>query len=400
MVRSWGSVVPCRAVESLAGRVAVLGLRAGGDALREGRRRILGSEAGLRPDALESAIDWLCRTHDATGRNGSSKGYSLVRGWLPAYPETTGYVIGTLLQYHERTGRHPELRQRAIEMGEFEVRVQGSDGGTMQGDVSVRPRRSIVFNTGQVLHGFVDLLERGEERFHEPGARAAAFLVDRMQLDGTWAPDVEYSRIPHTYNSRVSWAMLRWATTAGDEPAALAAHRQLDWVVAQQRPSGWFANNVFKLGTHPSTHAVAYTLRGLLESYVLAGERSWLDAVLRASEPLIRKLEVFGRLPAEFEENWSPAAEYECLTGTAQLGGVWLRLYQIGGDSRFLNAGLKALDLAGAHQETLRAPSAHGALPGSFPVWGRYAPLQYPNWATKFFADALMVRDDCLSSGQ
>ena len=31
---------------------------------------------------------------------------------------------------------------------------------------------------------------------------------------------------------------------------------------------------------------------------------------------------------------------------------------------------------------------------GSFPVWGRYAPLQYPNWATKFLADALMLYED------
>ena len=34
---------------------------------------------------------------------------------------------------------------------------------------------------------------------------------------------------------------------------------------------------------------------------------------------------------------------------------------------------------------------------GSFPVWGRYAPLQYPNWAAKFLADSLMIRADGLS---
>jgi hypothetical protein len=29
-------------------------------------------------------------------------------------------------------------------------------------------------------------------------------------------------------------------------------------------------------------------------------------------------------------------------------------------------------------------------------MWGRYAPLQYPNWATKFLADSLMLYEDCL----
>jgi hypothetical protein len=28
---------------------------------------------------------------------------------------------------------------------------------------------------------------------------------------------------------------------------------------------------------------------------------------------------------------------------------------------------------------------------GSFPIWGRYAPLSYPNWAAKFFVDALLL---------
>jgi hypothetical protein len=37
-----------------------------------------------------------------------------------------------------------------------------------------------------------------------------------------------------------------------------------------------------------------------------------------------------------------------------------------------------------------------GALPGSYPVWGRYEPFGFPNWATKFFADSLLLEKDCL----
>ena len=29
---------------------------------------------------------------------------------------------------------------------------------------------------------------------------------------------------------------------------------------------------------------------------------------------------------------------------------------------------------------------------GSAPIWGRYSMFEYPNWAAKFFADALMIR--------
>ena len=80
-----------------------------------------------------------------------------------------------------------------------------------------------------------------------------------------------------------------------------------------------------------------------------------------------------------------------------QLGGVWLRLYQVTGDAALPERRPEGGRARGrAHQERGRWPAIDGALAGSFPVWGRYAPLQYPNWATKFLADSLMLREDCL----
>jgi hypothetical protein len=347
--------------------------------------------------ALEAAVAWLCRTHDATGRQGSSKGYSLLHGWLPAYPETTGYLLGTLLEHARRRTDRPDLVERAREMGDWELRIQEPDGGIMQGSVDTVPRRSIVFNTGMVLHGWIDLEQAGHGGYEEAAARAAAFLVDHLRPDGTWAPAVEFSGIPHTYNSRVAWAMLRWARMRGDDRAEAAARRQLDWVVSRQRSNGWFDDCVFKPGMSPSTHGLAYTLRGLLESHVITGEPGWLAAVERTSEALIRKLEVLPRLLASYDDTWTPTASHACLTGTAQLGGVWLRLFRVSGDPRWLNAGLKAVEAAARRQERGPMPNIGGALAGSFPVWGRYAPLQYPNWATKFLADSLMLYEDSRS---
>lgn len=382
----------------MSGRTAVLPAAAGSVLARDAATwpaRRLGPPPPAPPDGLERAIAWLCRTHDATGRQGSSKGYSLLHGWLPAYPETTGYVLGTLLQYAERTGAGPDLRERAVQMADWETRVQLPDGGVMEGHVETRPQRPIVFNTGMVLHGWMDLLDRGDERWAEPAERAARFLERHLGADGTWDPAVEYAGLPHTYDSRVAWAMLRWALHRGDDGVRDAAHRQLRWTARQQQANGWFDNCVFKTGTTPSTHGIAYTLRGLLESHALEAEPRYLDAVVRTSEVLIRKLEVLGELPANYHPDWSPAAGHWCLTGTTQLGGVWLRLSQETGDDRFRNAGLKAVDLAGGRQ--VRSPLAvvDGALAGSFPVWGRYAPMQFPNWAAKFHADSLMLAQDC-----
>jgi hypothetical protein len=38
-----------------------------------------------------------------------------------------------------------------------------------------------------------------------------------------------------------------------------------------------------------------------------------------------------------------------------------------------------------------------GGIKGSQPVWGRYAPMSYPNWAAKFFVDAMWLRRELAS---
>ncbi len=346
----------------------------------------------LAPFPLRAAIDWLCRSHDATGRQGSSKGYSLLRGWLPAYPETSGYLIGTLLANAELSGR-TELVDRAVELGRWEERIQLPDGGVMEGTVAARRRRSIVFNTGMVLHGWIDLLHAGHSEFLDSAARAVRLLVDKQYTDGTWDISVEYCGIPHTYNARVAWALLRWDALADDSAARTTAIRHLDWVLSRQTATGWFRDCTFRQRSFPSTHALAYTMRGLLEAAEMTGRREYLEAARRAADEIIDAMLPSRSIPATFSESWEPKARYECLTGTAQVGGVCLRLYEMTREARYLSAGARAVSHATSHQVRAGSPRRFGALPGSNPIWGRYAPMQYPNWAAKFLADALMLYD-------
>jgi uncharacterized protein YyaL (SSP411 family) len=348
-------------------------------------------------DAVDAGIRWLLETHEVTGRRGSSKGFSVIDGWRDAFPETTGYVIGTLLAQAAHTGDET-LVEHALQMGDWEIEVQGEDGGIQEGVITQTPARPIVFDTGMVMHGWLDLHEwSGEIRYLDAARRAGEFLRRNQDVDGSWRGEVTYSRIPHTYNARVAWALVRLARADGDERFAEAARRKLDWVVSRQHPNGWFDDCVFKPGMLPSTHSIAYTVRGLLESSLLLGEPVYLAAALLGSDPLLAVLDRLGRLPATYDSNWRPQAWYACLTGTAQLGGVWLRLHQATEQVRLLHAGLRAIEMAAAHQVRSGPPAVCGALAGSFPIFGGYAPLQYPNWATKFLVDSLMLREHVLS---
>jgi uncharacterized protein YyaL (SSP411 family) len=356
-----------------------------------------GHGRGATSGAIDAGVRWLCRTHDVTGRRGSAKGFSLLHGWLPAYPETTGYVIGTLLD-HGRRVADGSYAERARELGDWEIEVQNADGGVMEGAVRAPPTSSVVFNTGMVVHGFVDLhAQLDEGRFLDAAVRAGDFLAE-LEDDGTWPAAKEYSGLPHTYNSRVDWALLRLADATGDARYRETAVRNLDWVLSVQRPNGWFDKCVFKTGMLPSTHGLAYTMRGLLESSALLGEDAYLEAARRTAHALAGVFERLGKLPATYGDDWSPGARYQCLTGTAQVGGVWLRLYQLTGEERLLELGRRAVAQAASRQLRGSWADVDGALPGSFPVWGRYAPLQFPNWATKFLVDSLVLVEECVSA--
>jgi hypothetical protein len=37
------------------------------------------------------------------------------------------------------------------------------------------------------------------------------------------------------------------------------------------------------------------------------------------------------------------------------------------------------------------ADEVRGGIAGSWPIWGAYSRFEFPNWAAKFFADALML---------
>jgi hypothetical protein len=60
---------------------------------------------------------------------------------------------------------------------------------------------------------------------------------------------------------------------------------------------------------------------------------------------------------------------------------------------RFLNVALSIINhLKSTQSLNDRDPDIRGAISGSLPIWGGYGSFAFPNWAGKFFADALMLK--------
>jgi hypothetical protein len=69
---------------------------------------------------IEEGVAWLARAqdHSATQDGGVARHYSLIDGWAASYPETTGYIIPTLIDFGRMAGRKEPI-DRARRMLEW-----------------------------------------------------------------------------------------------------------------------------------------------------------------------------------------------------------------------------------------------------------------------------------------
>jgi hypothetical protein len=360
---------------------------------------------------LDAAIDWLARAQDATQSGGVSRSYALRymrghrrRGWLAAYPETTGYIIPTFLEYARRFGR-PEIRDRALRMADWESDVQ-MESGAVQGGTIAFPPTPAIFNTGQVLQGWARAhAAEGSPRHLESMRRAADFLVSSLDGDGAWRRHGSRYARPgvNTYDARTALGLAEASLRTGDSRHRDAAARALRFALTQQRENGWFQNCCLDDDRRPLLHTLAYTMEGLLEGGAILADERMIEGARRAADAVLERQRGDGWLPGRFDEGWRAAAGWSCLTGDAQTAYVWTRLFELTGKRHYIEAARRTNRfLAGTQDLEAADPGIRGGIQGSFPIWGEYGPFEYLNWAAKFYADSLLceLRADAAASAR
>lgn len=351
---------------------------------------------------LQSGIKWLCKSQDNSGCGGSSALYGFSGGYAPAYPETTGYIISTFVRYADYV-KNSSYLERAIRMGDWEIEIQ-LPSGAVRGGVGLNDY-PIVFNTGMVILGWIDLYSiTGYRRYLSASIKAADWLCVNIDTDGKWSKHT-YQGIPHAYHSRVSWSLLEVWKHTHDTKYRNTALSNIKWVLSRLKSNGWIDDMGFIKGEKPFTHTIAYTLRGLLECSSFFDEDIKMkcqNVVEVAAHKILLSFDTKKRnilsprqrfLSGRYDSDWKPVARYSCLTGDAQLAIIWLKLYQFTNNPLYLDNSLKILDQLKTTQNLKsRNPGIMGGIAGSYPIWGAYMQYAYINWATKFFADALMLK--------
>ena len=157
---------------------------------------------------LEAGASWLMRSI-VNGRGGSCAYYTPLLGWSRPYPETTGYLIPTLIRLDNpvKTGN---LLATAVKLGEWLLGIQLSEGAWQGGLYSKKRAGSAsVFNTGQVLKGMAALYRAtGESRWLDAASRGALWLARGVNDCGCWPHNDYRSELTPSYYVHVAWPML------------------------------------------------------------------------------------------------------------------------------------------------------------------------------------------------
>ncbi len=354
----------------------------------------------LREHLLAGA-SWLLSTVSATNGAGSSAFYSRPlrprTGWAEACPKSTGYIIPTLYDLAEHTGV-PVYAERAGQLANWLLSVQHYDGALPEAIRNNEPVDRSVFGTGQAILGWVTAYRVAHDRRHlDAAVRAADWLVQHFDVNAcTWVRFTMSLGYAPAYFTRVAWPLLE-LRSLHDEPAyTQVASKVLDQISSWQHDSGAIDHCGEHRGQTASTHTIGYTLRGLLESARLLGDDGdgHAETVRNAAQALLADFAASGSLAGAYDTDCAPVRSFTCPSGSAQIATIWLTLAQQDGNNHLLNAALNLVERTMAHQ-CMHPMDAEckGAVPGSVPLTGEFAPLRYPNRATNFFVEALLLAD-------
>jgi hypothetical protein len=337
-------------------------------------------------EVLQSAMRWILTAQTPGG--GVPAYYSLLAGYSAPYPEVTGYIVPTLYDFAQSTNDNAAVV--AAERATYWLLSLQMPSGAFPAGLHGSKATPSVFNTGQILSGLVRAYAETKDSKTRCAAIAAAdWLIEVQHADGSWCGPSAYQERAHSYYSMVGWALAALSAQTGDRNYSSAAARNLDWVLLQFQPSGWI-DGINLQGNPNYLHFIAYALQGTLECATLLSRRDAIEAVEKSAWLLLRKFETNKFLAGAYDRDFRSGARFACLTGNAQMSCVWLRLFEITGDLRYLNAALKMNELLKQSIPLHGSRGVAGGVSGSFPIWGPYQPLRYISWGCKFVADALM----------
>jgi hypothetical protein len=346
----------------------------------------------MEPDQLKysltSSYQWIYNSFYVNQFKGSSAYYSLFKGWSSPYPETSGYLIPSLLNYNEIKPANKNLQ--LIELAvKWLLSLQKTDGSFRKAENS---DQAIVFDTAQIFLG----LQAYQAKYASPQVEEALektflWLLSCIGDSGFFTQDTYRSHSP-SYHSRVLWPMLQYSLSNN----SISKDLILDSMKAyssKQNDNGSFEN----WGLEPTdifglTHTIAYTLRGFLEIGLLLNEDQYFEIVKKSLGPLLQTYAEKGELAGSYSQDWQGDYSFVCNSGNAQLAIILYKLAAVPNQREYELIADKLLEDLVKKQCWLPLKVLHGGVFSSSPFYGKYQRFKITNWTIKFYMDMIMYK--------
>tara|TARA_B100001964_G_C14225080_1_gene597236 strand:+ start:1208 stop:2284 length:1077 start_codon:yes stop_codon:yes gene_type:complete len=345
-------------------------------------------------NAAESAANWLILTQDIGNDAGFASHYHLSEGWYSSYPEVTGYIIPTLIEYGVKRKR-PDLFERTIKATDWLLAIQMEEGGFQGRLIDDNSKVPVIFNTGMILFGLVSSYKKTNDiKYLNAVQKAADWLVKVQDEDGVWRRYLTLNGTgnTHVYHTRVSWGLLEVYKVTNDTKYLEAARKNITWALEKQRKNGWFDLSCLleEDNNQPLIHFHIYTVRGILESGLILNKKSWIDVAEKGATGFLKAQQRDSVIYGRYNDKWESTVDWQCVTGIAQISIIYMKLYKLTSKIEWLAAADKNIEYLISIQGKGKK-EIEGAISGSEPVDKPYMPNCYVSWATKFFLETLLL---------
>ncbi len=339
--------------------------------------------------SLKHTSEWLKKSF-IEGRGGSSAHFSPLIGWSKPYPETTGYIIPTLVKLNYFFDE--DYIKYANNLADWLIKIQNSDGSWSGGLYPSSKLAPSIFNSCQIIKGLVNLYKETNKGIYiESAIKSGNYIKKQFGTNGLFIGNDYKTVITPSYYTTAIWPLLELSSVSEDNELQEKSILFLDKILERKMDNGFFSGCGFGTSKKAFTHTIAYTIRGLQECSRILRNNDYAEACNESIEFFIKKSELTnGRLPGSFDESLNQSSDSVCLTGNSQFALIFFLHYEKDEDLRIINSASKLINFVCNTQGKSLLPQTKGGVAGSWPIYGTYMFMRYPNWAAKYHADSLM----------
>lgn len=335
-------------------------------------------------DALAFNMSWIKKSFSINNNQGSSKYRTSWGKWTNDYPETTGYLLSTLLNTSTLL-KDNELKELALSQIKYFESLQLNHGGFK---ISKDSKKSYVFDSAQIMLGLTALYQNHkDDQLLKMINKCYVWLISLIDDNGEFIDSNFQKNYNPSYYSRIVWSLLKaelLLKTKSEKTTCLYKK-----ILSLLNSNGTFNDCSFDGSPFAFTHNLIYSYRGLWESANLFDDNVQLLRIENHIYSLSQKINSEYIFNGEYDNQWNIRKPFVCMVGNAQLTTLLLLIYKTKKEKSLLKTCEILMSPLFLRQSKFSLFNK-GAIPSSIPIWGKYQRFKYTNWTQKFYADAIV----------